>query len=250
MPCHSSTSKSASKSSVSVYQGISQPIRAFQRSMSACGARETYAKRGVAGVQVSEVRDLVGHERAAAAAALGPAVRRRARRRSGRRSAGGAPRTGRAGSTGPSGPSKRYSFSTAIRGIRRRSAASASRARVSSFSLTSSSSRAASHSCGDTIGGMFISAPPPSGTHRRHRTGAPRGRAGDPSTRPPRSSALGSSESRCVRPSTTRVTTPVSSSTFRCLEIAGLDTPKPAGRFADRRRTCGEAFDDAAADRM
>ena len=43
MPCHSSTPKSASKSSVSVYQGMSQPIRAFQRSMSACGARETNA---------------------------------------------------------------------------------------------------------------------------------------------------------------------------------------------------------------
>src|SRR6185312_14132168 len=35
-------------------------------------------------------------------------------------------------------------------------------------------------------------------------------------------------ESRCVRPSTTRVSTPVSSSTFRCLEIAGFDTPKPS----------------------
>jgi hypothetical protein len=26
-----------------VYQGISQPIRAFRRAMSACGAREAYA---------------------------------------------------------------------------------------------------------------------------------------------------------------------------------------------------------------
>src|SRR3954451_11533804 len=41
-------------------------------------------------------------------------------------------------------------------------------------------------------------------------------------------SASGSSERRCVRPSTTRVTTPVSSSTLRCLVIAGFDTPKPA----------------------
>src|SRR5215469_3552263 len=57
---------------------------------------------------------------------------------------------------GPSGPSKRYSFSTAIHGIRRRLAASASRARVSFFSSTSSSARAAFHSCGDTIGGVFI----------------------------------------------------------------------------------------------
>jgi hypothetical protein len=46
--------------------------------------------------------------------------------------------------TGPSGPSKRYSLSTAIHGIRRRLAASASRARVSFFSSASSSSRAAS----------------------------------------------------------------------------------------------------------
>ena len=43
-----------------------------------------------------------------------------------------------------------------MRGIRRRSAASASPARVNSFSLTSSSSRADCHSCGETIGGIFI----------------------------------------------------------------------------------------------
>src|SRR4051794_37510758 len=40
--------------------------------------------------------------------------------------------------------------------MRRRSAASASPARVSSFSLTSSLSRAACHSWGETIGGAFI----------------------------------------------------------------------------------------------
>src|SRR4051794_747077 len=38
----------------------------------------------------------------------------------------------------------------------------------------------------------------------------------------------GFSEITCVRPSTTRVTTPVSSSTFRCFEMAGFETPKPA----------------------
>src|SRR5919106_1462424 len=58
--------------------------------------------------------------------------------------------------TWPSGPSNAYSFSTAIHGIRRRSAASASRARVSSFSFTSSSSRAACHSWGETIVGVFM----------------------------------------------------------------------------------------------
>ena len=43
VPCHSSTPKSASKSSVIVYHGISQPIRAFKRSMFSCGARDTNA---------------------------------------------------------------------------------------------------------------------------------------------------------------------------------------------------------------
>jgi len=42
---------------------------------------------------------------------------------------------------------------TAIRGILRRWAASASRARVNSFSLISNSWRAACHSSGVTIGG-------------------------------------------------------------------------------------------------
>src|SRR5947207_15989576 len=55
----------------------------------------------------------------------------------------------------PSGPSNTYSFSTASHGIRRRSAASESRARVNSFSFTSSCWRAASHSFGDTIFGGF-----------------------------------------------------------------------------------------------
>ena len=44
VPCHSSTPKSASNSSVMVYQGIVQPIRAFTRSMSGCGAREAKAR--------------------------------------------------------------------------------------------------------------------------------------------------------------------------------------------------------------
>src|SRR5262249_34048685 len=56
----------------------------------------------------------------------------------------------------PLGPSNSYAFSTASHGIRRRSAASASRARVKAFSFRRSCSRAASHSCGDTIGGVFI----------------------------------------------------------------------------------------------
>jgi hypothetical protein len=44
VPCHSSTPKSASKSSVRVYHGINpQPIRAFRLSMSDCGARDTNA---------------------------------------------------------------------------------------------------------------------------------------------------------------------------------------------------------------
>src|SRR5262249_16460397 len=53
-------------------------------------------------------------------------------------------------------PSNSYFFSTAIHGIRRRSAASASRARVKDFSFLRSCWRAASHSLRDTIGGVFI----------------------------------------------------------------------------------------------
>src|SRR5215469_8561326 len=56
----------------------------------------------------------------------------------------------------PRGPSNSYAFSTAIHGIRRRSAASASRARISAFSFTSICWRAASQSCGDTTGGVLI----------------------------------------------------------------------------------------------
>jgi hypothetical protein len=56
----------------------------------------------------------------------------------------------------PSGPSNVYSLSMATHGIRRRAAASASRARVTSFSFTSRCCRAASHSAADTIGGVFI----------------------------------------------------------------------------------------------
>src|SRR5262249_2951639 len=56
----------------------------------------------------------------------------------------------------PLGPSNSYFFSTAIHGIRRRSAASASRERVKAFSFKRSCCRAASHSCSDTIAGVFI----------------------------------------------------------------------------------------------
>src|SRR5215471_17233536 len=56
----------------------------------------------------------------------------------------------------PLGPSNSYFLSTAIHGIRRRSAASASRERVKVFSFTRSCCRAVSHSCCDTIGGVFI----------------------------------------------------------------------------------------------
>ena len=59
----------------------------------------------------------------------------------------------------PLGPSNSYALSTGVQGIRRRMAASASRARVNSFSLTSISWRAASHSCADTIGGVFTRSP-------------------------------------------------------------------------------------------
>src|SRR5215469_13399591 len=54
----------------------------------------------------------------------------------------------------PVGPSNSYAFSTAIHGIRRRSAASASRARVRAFSFSSICSRADSHASRATIGGV------------------------------------------------------------------------------------------------
>ncbi|SKU85306.1 Uncharacterised protein [Mycobacteroides abscessus subsp. abscessus] len=45
---------------------------------------------------------------------------------------------------------------TSVQGMRRRLAASASRARVSAFSSTSIARCAVSHSCADTIAGVFI----------------------------------------------------------------------------------------------
>src|SRR5271168_821708 len=56
----------------------------------------------------------------------------------------------------PPGESKTYFFSTLTQGSWRRSAAIASRSRVSRFSLTSSFLRAASHSSRDTIFGFSI----------------------------------------------------------------------------------------------
>src|SRR5277367_4188755 len=56
----------------------------------------------------------------------------------------------------PLGPSNSYFLSTASQGIRRRSAASASRERVKAFSFTKSCWCAASHSSCDTIGGVFF----------------------------------------------------------------------------------------------
>src|SRR3954453_6416787 len=41
-------------------------------------------------------------------------------------------------------------------------------------------------------------------------------------------STAGSSDSWCERPMTSRRRTPVSSSTLRCFEMAGFETPKPA----------------------
>src|SRR5919108_5372831 len=55
----------------------------------------------------------------------------------------------------PLEPSNSYFFWTATHGIRRRSAASASRAWVNSFSFTRSFWRAVSHSFGDAIFGGF-----------------------------------------------------------------------------------------------
>ena len=120
---------------------------------------------------------------------------RRARRRRGRRSAGDGPRTGRAGCSCPRARRRRTSFSTASHGIRRRSAAIASRARVSSFSFTSSRWRAASHSAGVTIGGCLHGGAP-------FWPGCPRVRSycGGAATRP-RTSSMCSAAHRADRPS-------------------------------------------------
>src|SRR6202035_5026541 len=59
------------------------------------------------------------------------------------------------------GPWNAYACSTAIHGIRRRSAASASWARIWAFSFTSSCWRAASHACGETIDGVCMAGCPP-----------------------------------------------------------------------------------------
>src|SRR5713101_1469772 len=56
----------------------------------------------------------------------------------------------------PLGPLNSYFLSMAIHGIRRRSAARASRARIWAFSFTSICWRAASQASGDTIGRVFI----------------------------------------------------------------------------------------------
>ena len=66
--------------------------------MSACGGARDVSQRRVAGVQMREVRDLIG-ARASSRGRRAPANRtRRARRRRGRRSAAGGPRTDQAGS--------------------------------------------------------------------------------------------------------------------------------------------------------
>src|ERR1035438_4775676 len=71
-PWYSSTPKSLSKLSVSVYHGIVQPIRAFRRSMSFCGARDAYTSV-VSRVHMGQVGDLVRADGAAVAGVLGPA---------------------------------------------------------------------------------------------------------------------------------------------------------------------------------
>ena len=77
VPCHSSTPKSASKLSVTVNHGISQSIRAFSRAMSCLRRSAGEDERGVASVQMRDMRDLVGHHRAAHAGVLGPAAHAR-----------------------------------------------------------------------------------------------------------------------------------------------------------------------------
>ena len=53
-----------------------------------------------------------------------------------------------------------------------------------------------------------------------------------------------------MRPSITRVTTPASSSIFRCREIVGFETPRSPVTSADRGAPAAEPLDDVAAERM
>ena len=194
--------------------------------------------------------DLVGHERAAGAAALGPAVDVRARRRSGRRPAGGGRRTGRAGSPGRPGPRSGTPSRPPSSGIRRRSAASASRARVSSFSLTSSSSRAASHSCGETIGWRVHS---DSSSFRYSSTTSNRRpqRARWRSIHSAASLEHVGLEREAVRPALDHARDDAGLlEHLQVLRDRGLRDAEAAGGLADGRRARGEALDDAAADRV
>src|SRR5262245_40900306 len=155
VPCHSSTPKSASKSSVIVYHGHDQPIRSVNRVMSGCGAREAKASvvsrafRCATWATWSATSEHPGH--ACSGQPYTPGSKNARYTISWRRPSNRSSRL-----AFPFGPSNTYSFSTACHGIRRRSAASASRARVTAFSFTSSCCRADSHSSGETIGGVFI----------------------------------------------------------------------------------------------
>jgi len=246
------TPKSRSKSSVIVYHGISPPHPLLPALDVRLGCPRDEHEGRVAGVQMGR----------GGPPGRPPSSSRGSRRRASRPTPGSKEvavddqltppcETGRAGSLGRPAqrtrtPSQRPSSASggAPRAIASRGA------EVELLLLHhSSSSRAASHSCGETIGGKFI-APPPSGTRRRHRTGAPRGRAGDPSNPWPRSALPARARADASGPPPRASTTPVSSSTFTCLEMAGFDTPKPAVASPTVAGPCGEALDDATADRM
>ena len=74
VPCHSSTPKSASKSSVSVYHGTLPAHPLLQARDVGLGRARHAGERRVASVQMRQVGDLIGHQRAAGAAALRPAA--------------------------------------------------------------------------------------------------------------------------------------------------------------------------------
>ena len=177
VPCHSSTPKSASKSSVMRVPGDVLPAhpRLDTLDVRLRRARDE-RERGVAGVQVGEVGDLVGHHGAADAAHARASRPRRARRRRGTRSADGGRRTGRAGSPCRRAPRTRSPSprpATASAGARRP-------ARHGRGSAPSPSRavrwRAASHSCGETIGGVFT------GSSQWSIPGTPRPTVGDEDT--------------------------------------------------------------------
>src|SRR5215204_3515561 len=235
-PCHSSTPKSLSQSSVIVYQGMcSHPWRSFNFWSSACGAREANAS-----VTSRAFRwagwDLVRDEGAAHARPLGVRVATlRVRVGGDLRPVEGAvddQLTAALEQVGKRGRPVRALEAVLLLDRHPRHPAALGRERVTGSGvlllLDEQFLAGGLPLLGGDDGGCVHFAPSSfrhSSTTSMKRPQTARWRSIHSATSQSTSS---SSDRTCVRPSTACVTTPVSSSTFTCLVIAGLDTPKPA----------------------